>query len=173
MINKKSELESTLTRKFEALNEEEKKVTAEINEYKDFVYDTTKKLYSKSIDATFNISFRSLHKTKRPVLFEFEITGDDGAGVGEVKNMIFDLLLFSHSKCSDILIEDSSCFDSVDPRQVERLVLEINQIAINQNKQALISINKYQVRNESILTLLLEHQVLKLSSSDLLLGKRI
>lgn len=69
---------------------------------------------------------------------------------------------------SDILILDSSCFNGIDPRQVSGLLATIKKVCIENNKQAIISINKYQITNDYISNIN-ENNCLNLSEDEKLL----
>lgn len=60
------------------------------------------------------------------------------------------MLLFNFNTSSNVIIIDSSCFNGIDPRQVSGLLSSLQSICKSQNKQAIISINKYQVTNEFV-----------------------
>lgn len=56
-----------------------------------------------------------------------------------------DYLLFKYNSYMDLLVQDSSCYNGIDPRQVSSMIKEVGKIAQKTNKQAIISINKYQL----------------------------
>ena len=109
----------------------------------------------KSLDFQLNEQFIKLselfekeenkHQSRRPISFEINLRGDGGDGINEVKNVLFDILLFKYSTNSEIFIVDSVCFNGVDPRQVIGLLNIIEEISIENKKQTIISINKYQL----------------------------
>lgn len=43
------------------------------------------------------------------------------------------------------MIQDSACFNGIDPRQVSGMLKELNEIAVTTNEQVIVAINKYQM----------------------------
>ena len=69
----------------------------------------------------------------------------------------------------EFLIEDSSCFEGIDRRQVKKLIMESKRISENKNKQLIISLNKYLI---SDLENLSDNIVLKLDEGNTLLNRK-
>ena len=116
-----------------------------IEEYRIFINEVTKRIYDNTVSSFFDIVSREKHQSRRPISFEINLRGDGGDGINEVKNVLFDILLFKYSTNSEIFIVDSVCFNGVDPRQVIGLLNIIEEISIENKKQTIISINKYQL----------------------------
>lgn len=116
-----------------------------IKTYKDFIYDITKLIYDNDVDSYFDIKIRQKNLIARPVIFEFTLKGDTGEGVSEVKKNLMDFLVFRYNTYMEMMLQDSACFNGIDPRQVSGMLIEISKIAKKTKKQVIISINKYQV----------------------------
>jgi len=97
------------------------------------------------------------------------IQGEGGEGVMEVKKNIMDILLFKYNTKYDVLILDSSCFNGIDTRQIQGLLSTIESVCKEENKQAIISINKYQLTDEFV-KIVEENRAIELSEDDKLLG---
>lgn len=143
-----------------------------IKKYQDFLFTVTKNIYEKDVKCYFNIKIRKKHAKTRPVIFEFSLTGDTGEGVGTVKSNLFDLLLLKFNNYSEILIQDSSCYSGgIDPRQIVGILKGIESTAIEEQKQVIISINKYQLGNNSEFTThVKEKSVITLFEGNYLMG---
>lgn len=154
---------------FSNINDEIRKVENKIKEYREFIYKIVKDIYDKDITAYFDICTESYRVNCIPIHINLNVLGETGEGILEVKKNIMDILMFSFNDDSDILILDSSCFNGIDPRQVSGLLDIINNICIIKNKQAIVSINKYQVINnyknkfDNLLELSEDDKLLKLN----------
>lgn len=137
--------DSNLTINFDTANQVLKQYSNLIKEYRDFIYSITKSIYDEDVYSYFDIKVRGKHQTRRPVSIEINLKGDTGEGVNEVKKNLIDYLLFKYNLYMDFLIQDSACYNGIDPRQVSSMITEVNRISEMTNKQAIISINKYQV----------------------------
>lgn len=141
-----------------------------LSTYRDFIYLITKEIYSDEVNSFFNIATRNKHKTMRPIKVEVSLKGDTGEGVGEVKKNLMDYLLFRYNKEVRFLVQDSACFNGIDPRQVSNMLKEVGKIAVTSNKQAIIAINKYQIGNDKeLLDIIQDNSAITLSESDKLL----
>lgn len=139
--------------------------------YQDFIYELIKKIYSDNTQTYFNIDIRNYHQTARPLLINLDMQGDSGEGITEVKKNIIDYLIFKYNNYMEILVQDSSCYNGIDPRQVSNMVLELGSIADDTDKQAIIAINQYQIKqNHSVFELIKSKTVLNLSEEDTLLN---
>lgn len=97
--------------------------------------------------------------------------GDSGEGITEVKKNIIDYLIFKYNDYMEILVQDSSCYNGIDPRQVSNMLLELGSIADDTDKQAIIAINQYQVKQDHpVFELIKSKTVLNLSEEDTLLN---
>jgi uncharacterized protein YydD (DUF2326 family) len=67
----------------------------------------------------------------------------------------------------ELLIQDSSCYNGIDPRQVSSMLTEVNNIAKDTNKQAIIAVNKYQLGEyEDVIKLVKSNSAIILSEKD-------
>lgn len=142
-----------------------------IEVYTDFIYDFVKLIYSEGVDAFFDIKIKERHLTRRPIELELKLRGDTGEGVGNVKKLLIDYLIFCYNKELEILIQDSSCYNGIDPRQVTSMIKEVDKLAKDREKQAIISLNRYQlIMDNDIDDFLHEKSSLILSENENLLG---
>lgn len=168
--NKITEEDNKLADNFEKANHEIKQYSSFINEYRDYIYNITKDIYDESVNSYFDIKIRKKHQITRPLNIEFNLKGDTGEGVNEVKKNIIDYLIFKYNNMIELLIQDSSCYNGIDPRQVCGLLKNLNDNAIKANKQAIISINKYQLgENEEFVNEVIENSSIILSEKEKLL----
>ena len=139
--------------------------------YQDFIYELIKKIYSETTETYFNIDIRSYHQTARPLIITLEMLGDAGEGITEVKKNVIDYLLFKYNDYLEILVQDSSCYNGIDPRQVSNMLLELSNIAEETNKQAIIAINQYQIKQDHPAhEMIISKTVLSLSEDNTLLN---
>lgn len=160
-----------LTEKFEKakLALDENKIL--IDRYRDFIYDFVNLIYTDDVSAYFGMKIRDRHLTRRPITVELNLRGDTGEGRGNVRKLLIDYLIFNFNERLDILIQDSSCYNGIDPRQVAGMLNELNKLAKVNNKQAIISLNKYQVDdNDDTDKFLKENSVIILSEDENLLN---
>lgn len=145
----------------------------ELEKYKDFIYEFVKSVYSYENEETisyFKFEVRNKHQATRPFKLEITINYDRGEGVGQVKKVMIDILIFKFNKLLDFFIQDSSSYVGIDSRQVSTILREIDRIAKLVNKQAIISINKYQFTFDTeIVNFIDKKSVIKLSENDKLL----
>lgn len=137
--------ESNLTTNFDSAGQILKQYNVLVEKYRDFIYSITKSIYDENVNSYFDIKIRGKHQTRRPVSLEINLKGDTGEGVNEVKKNLMDYLLFKYNSYMELLVQDSSCYNGIDPRQVSSMIKEVGKIAQKTNKQAIISINKYQL----------------------------
>jgi len=91
----------------------------------------------------------------------------------QVKNNILDYLIFNFSQKTEFLIQDTPCFNGIDPRQIANMIRIVNEQAVNLNKQFIVAINKYQL-DESIkddIAYMKQHAVITLSEKEKLLRR--
>lgn len=122
-----------------------------ISKYSDFIYDNFTEIYKdeEKWKPYFNISiFPYKPKRKQYINFEFSLGGDNGEGVSKVKSNLFDYLVFKYNHILDFLIQDSSCYNGIDYRQIINMFKILEKIAKEENKQAIICINKYQLGDD-------------------------
>lgn len=138
--------------------------------YREFVYKLIQSIYDKEVDSYFNIKVRKQHMTARPVSFEFSIKGDTGEGVGEVKKNLMDYLICRYNTVLDVLMQDSACYNGIDPRQIAGMLNALGDIAEITKKQVIVAINKYQVMGyEESIKFISDNSVISLSENDKLL----
>lgn len=163
--------DSNLTINFDDASKGVTKYKELIDEYRDFIYSITKSIYDEDVNSYFDIKIKKKHQTTRPVLLEINLKGDTGEGVNEVKKNLMDYLLFRYNTYMELLIQDSSCYNGIDPRQVSSMLTEVSNIAKTTNKQAIIAINKYQLGEyEDVIKLVKSNSSIILSEKDKLFG---
>ncbi|AEV67204.1 DUF2326 domain-containing protein [Acetivibrio clariflavus] len=159
-----------LTAEFENAGKIIKEYNERISEFRDFVYDITKSIYDEDVNSYFDIKIIKKHQKTRPVSIELTLRGDTGEGVNEVRKNIIDYLILKFSDVSDILVQDSACFNGIDPRQVAGMILVAAKIAREKKKQVIIAINKYQLGDyKDIIDMVVENRAIILSENDKLL----
>lgn len=163
--------DSNLTINFDDASKDLAKYKELIEEYRDFIYNITKSIYDEDVNSYFDINIKKKHQKTRPVSLEINLKGDTGEGVNEVKKNLMDYLLFRYNNYMEVLIQDSSCYNGIDPRQVSNMLTEVSNIAKTTNKQAIIAINKYQLGEyEDVIELVKANSSIILSEKDKLFG---
>lgn len=117
----------------------------EIKKYREYIFEVASNIYDDLVVSYFDIEVRKKHVTTRPVIYRMNLKGDGGEGMSEVKKNLTDCLLCKFNTLLEFMIQDSACFSGIDPRQVSGLLFEMGKLAIETDKQIIISINKYQV----------------------------
>ncbi|MEG2310940.1 MAG: DUF2326 domain-containing protein, partial [Clostridia bacterium] len=84
-------------------------------------------------------------------------------------------LIFYYNSLVEYLIQDSSCFEGIDKRQTATLILKANEIANENSKQYIVSVNDYHLQkdNQNLMDLVKQNCKLELSEEDVLLKKKI
>ena len=134
-----------LTEKFSSVSQVRKAYEEMIAVYRDFIYGLIQSIYDEDVNSYFDIKVRKKHLSARPVSFEFSLKGDTGEGVSEVKKNLMDYLICNYNSTVGMLLQDSACYNGIDPRQVAGMLQVIGDVAKRTNKQVIIAINKYQV----------------------------
>lgn len=116
-----------------------------------------------------NISDSKLKYKAIPIKIDLSIDGDDGEGIGAVRYLLFDLMIMNYNNEIECMIEDSSCFEGIDRRQVKKLIMEFKRISETKNKQLIISLNKYLISDMEDLK---DNIVLKLDEGNTLLNRK-
>lgn len=141
-----------------------------VKEYRDFIYKLTQDIYDEDVNSYFDIKMKKKHSKNRPLSFEFSLKGDTGEGVGEVKKNLMDYLICKYSSIVEMLLQDSSCYNGIDPRQVTGMLKAIGNIANEVDKQVIIAINKYQLGEyEDCIDYVVKNNAITLSEKDKLL----
>ena len=146
-----------------------------INQLQNSLYEFANILYrddenNKTVNAYFSMSSKKKHQIKRPIDLTINIDYDRGEGVGQVKNNLIDILVLKFNKELDFFIQDSCCYSGIDIRQVSKTLILLNEIAISEKKQAIVSINKFQLyEDEEIKKLIKEKEVITLNENNKLL----
>jgi len=164
--NLKAEIDILYTQ----LLKEFEEATIIINKYKEFVYNIVNKIYGeekRNPYLSISISNTSRKYKTMPLKIDLTIDGDDGEGIGAVKCLLFDLLILNYNNDIEFLIEDSSCFEGIDRRQIKNILVEMEKISIEKNKQLIVTLNKYLVSNMDELN---DRIVLKLNENNTLLN---
>lgn len=163
--------ETDLINGFNEANQIRKGYEELIQKYRDFIFKITQEIYDNDVNSYFDIKVRPKHLTARPIIFEFTLKGDTGEGVSEVKKNLMDFLICRYNVYMEMMIQDSACFNGIDPRQVAGMLSQLNKIADDSNKQVIIAINKYQIGNYSdTINMVEKNSVITLSENDNLLG---
>ena len=102
-----------------------------------------------------------------PVSIDLSFDGDSGEGLTSSKYLMFDYLIMNYTKEVEFLIEDSSCFEAIDRRQIKNIIQEGIKLSEQNNKQLIISLNKYSIENYEEIK---KYVVLALSEKDTLLN---
>ena len=164
------EQDALLSSQFEAARETHFAYSGEIKKYKDFIYNIIRLIYGDDFEAYFEMAIRPKHQTTRPLDISLNITGDTGEGVTEVKKNIVDYMVFRFNKLMRVFIQDSSCYNGIDPRQVGNMLRELAQIASSNDKQCIVAINQYQLGDyESSVNFVEKYSSIVLSEEDKLL----
>lgn len=173
ILKKTEEKEKELKEKFADCLIKLKENNEKIKRYRDFLYQITERLYKEiEIKSFFDLKINDAHKTRRPITIAISLTRDGGEGISEVKKNLIDLLVFKFNSELDFLIHDSACYNGIDPRQVAGVLKEIEKIANEVDKQAIVSINKYQVDDEQFEEYIMKNSAAILSENETLLGIR-
>lgn len=173
VILERKEQEDLLSVKYsEIRNIHNKLEQGVIEEYKTYIYNLVKKIYTSDVEAYFKIALRDRHKIQRPFYFDLNLTGDTGEGVGEVRKILIDLLVFNFNNILELMLQDSSCFSGIDNRQTSTLIKIANDIAVNNNKQYIVSLNDYQFNknDKEFLQLVSNSTIIELNESNKLLN---
>ncbi len=164
--NLKSDIDVLYTQLFK----EHEDATTIINKYKEFVYNVVNRIYGeekRNPYLSINISNSARKYKTMPVKIDLSIDGDDGEGISAVKFLLFDLLIFNYNNDIEFLIEDSSCFEGIDRRQIKNILIEMEKISNDKKKQLIVTLNKYLISNVDDLE---EKIVLKLNENNTLLN---
>lgn len=114
--------------------------------FRKFIYELVEKTYGPDAKTVFNIIPRKTTAKNSPIQFQFELSGTGvQGGFKQAQNNIFDYMITNFSETSDFFIQDSSSYDSMDPRQISKLLEELDGIGKVTHKQIIISMNKYKV----------------------------
>ncbi len=163
--NLKSEIDSSLI-ELETSLEESKLL---INKYREYMYELVKQIYGNDRNPYLNISSTSSNRKYKamPVNIDLTFDGDSGEGLMSAKFLLFDFLIMNYTKEVDFLIEDSSCFEAIDRRQIKNILQEGIKISKQNNKQLIISLNKYSLEDVKAIQ---DCIVLSLNENDTLLN---
>ncbi|MEK4403462.1 DUF2326 domain-containing protein [Sporosarcina sp. FSL K6-6792] len=163
--------ELKLTNEYVVVKQKYDKYEELIKKFQKFIYSTVKEIYTEQVEAFFSIELKKIHKVNRPFKVELNLTGDGGEGVGEVKKLIVDLMVFKYNSLVELLVHDSSCYSGgIDKRQIASIVKIANNIALKENKQFILSVNDFQVRkDDKELMAILDDRIIELAEDDKLL----
>lgn len=163
--NIKSEIDVELIKLEEEFNETKEL----IGSYKEFIYKIVGKIYGDNRQPYLNISpTDSGRKYKTmPVTIDLNYDGDSGEGLTSSKYLIFDFLIMNYNNEINVLIEDSSCFEAIDRRQIKNIINEGIDISNKKDKQYIISLNKYLLDDSEFIK---DYIVVSLNENDTLLN---
>jgi uncharacterized protein YydD (DUF2326 family) len=139
--------------------------------YKEFIYNIVEKVYGDERNPylSINISDGSYKYKALPIKIELSIDGDSGEGICAAKYLLFDYLIMNYNKYLEVLIEDSACFEGIDRRQITNILNEGIKLSIKNNKQYIVSLNKYLVNDYDDIK---DYVVIPLSENDTLLNRK-
>lgn len=168
-INSTKEIKGNIDKHYIELNEKFELYGSKINLYREFIYKIVEKIYGDERNPylSINVSDGSYKYKALPVKIELSIDGDSGEGICAAKYLLFDYLIMNYNKYLDILIEDSACFEGIDRRQITNILNEGIRLSIKNNKQYIVSLNKYLVNNYDDFK---DYIVISLSENDTLLN---
>lgn len=175
-LSNKKKIEDSIDEMYIILEQELEKYNKIINEYRKYVYDLVEEIYEDDREAYFDIEVPNKKRLQSmPIRINLNLKGDKGEGIGAVKNIVVDLLIYYYNNIVEYLMQDSSCFEGIDKRQVATLILKANEIANYKNKQYIVSVNDYHIQkdNMQLIELVEKRTVIELSEEDLLLKEKI
>ena len=163
--NIKSEIDVELIKLEEEFNETKEL----IGNYKEFIYKIVRKIYGDNRQPYLNISPTDSNRKYKtmPVTIELNYDGDSGEGLTSSKYLIFDYLIMNYNNEINVLIEDSSCFEAIDRRQIKNIINEGIDISNKKDKQYIISLNKYLLDDSEFIK---DYIVVSLNENDTLLN---
>lgn len=161
---------NNLNEKFGTVTQIRKTYEETVAKYRDFIYSLIQEIYDEEVSSYFDIKVRKKHLKARPISFEFSLKGDTGEGVSEVKKNLMDYLIYRYNCIVEMLVQDSACYNGIDPRQVVGMLKAIGNIANETDKQVIIAINKYQVVGyDEFVDYIADNSAIILSEKDKLL----
>lgn len=170
-LDELSQYGEELNEAFSNCKEGKKQYEEKIGEYREFLNKMTKELYEDMrIIAYLEFGIDDKRKMQKPVTIDISLTKDAGEGINEVKKNMIDMLVFKYNKELGFLIHDSACYNGIDPRQVVGLLKQIDKTAKENDKQAIISINKYQIDNSEFEKNILSNSAVVLNENETLLN---
>ena len=175
-LSNKKKIEDSIKEKYIILEQKLEIYKELINVYRTYVFNLVNEIYEDDQEAYFDIEIPSDRRVNSmPIRVTLNLKGDKGEGISAVKNIVIDLLILYYNNLVEYLIQDSSCFEGIDKRQVSTLIIKANEIATEKNKQYIVSVNEYHLQkdNEQLMNLVEEKTKLELSEESLLLKKRI
>ena len=163
--NLKSEIDSSLIELEESFENSKLK----INNYREYIYDLVKQIYGDDRNPYLNISVTNTSRKYQamPVNIDLTFDGDTGEGLMSAKFLLFDYLIMNYTKEVDFLIEDSSCFEAIDRRQIKNILQEGIKISEKNDKQLIVSLNKYSLEDVKDIE---DYIVLSLNENNTLLN---
>lgn len=175
-LTEKKHLQNEINQDYITLEEQMKENTDLIKKYRQYLFDVVNQVYGDDHVAFFdiNVSQSNRRVESSPIVFEMNLNGEFGEGIGAVKNLLMDLLIFHFNNRIEYLIQDSACFEGIDKRQLSTLISIINKTAIDMDKQYIFSINEYHIDKTDVelKTIIQDRTVLELSEDNTLLKFR-
>lgn len=175
-LSNKKRIEDSIKEKYIILEQKLEMYKDLINEYRTYVFYLVDEIYEDDQEAYFDIEIPSDRRlNSMPIKVTLNLKGDKGEGISAVKNIVIDLLIMYYNTLVEYLIQDSACFEGIDKRQVATLIIKAHEIAIEKDKQYIVSVNEYHLQkdNKQLMQLVQEKTKLELSEESLLLKKRI
>ena len=171
-INDSKNIKSEIDVELKNLEDEFKNNGILIEKYREFIYKLVEKIYGDNRQPYLNITPTNSNRKYKtmPISISLNYIGDSGEGLTSAKYLIFDYLLMNYNSYVDILIEDSSCFEAIDRRQIKNIINEGITISNKKNKQYIITLNKYLLDDINIIK---DYIIVILKENDTLLNVKI
>ncbi len=168
-INDSKNIKSEIDVELKNLEDEFKNNGVLIEKYREFIYKLVEKIYGDNRQPYLNINLTNSNRKYKtmPISISLNYIGDSGEGLTSAKYLIFDYLLMNYNNYVDILIEDSSCFEAIDRRQIKNIINEGIVISNKKNKQYIITLNKYLLDDINIIK---DYIIVILKENDTLLN---
>lgn len=168
-INNSKDLKGKIDNSILELEETFDLYQSEISGYREFVYNLVRSIYGEERNPYLNINVTVTNKKYQamPVTIDLTFDGDSGEGLTSAKYLLFDMLIMNYNDKVDFLIEDSSCFEAIDRRQIKNIIQEGIRISEHNDKQFIITLNKYLIDDSLEIN---QYIKLRLSENDTLLN---
>ena len=124
-LSNKKKIEDSIKEKYIILEQKLQMYKELINIYRTYVFNLVNEIYEDDQEAYFDIEIPSDRRVNSmPIRVTLNLKGDKGEGISAVKNIVIDLLILYYNNLVEYLIQDSSCFEGIDKRQVATLIIK-------------------------------------------------
>ena len=166
-IEKINEIARNIKNKlFPILETEKEKYSHLIEKYYEYIKDFTNSIYEEKPVSNFGIKINKPDESKGAISFVMSIDQEGEGVIGSKKNII-DYLISNNTTKTQILVQDTSCFNGIDPRQVTAMIAKAGKQLYDKDKQFIVAINKYQITEEiEEIAILKDNIKLELSEED-------